>query len=110
MATQVGVTGADLEVDPNTGNGVLTATRHNPDGSTSPLGNVPMTAGQIALAKEVTPAAAAILQTQLAATGGVANEQIIASLFAFVLGIMQMNADAAPTHYAGPDVLVDGGS
>lgn len=110
MATQVGVTGANLEVDPNTGNGQLTATRHNPDGSTSALGTVPMTAGQIALAKEVTPAAAAILQTQLTASGGVATEQIIASLFAFVLAVMQMDATAAPTNYSGPDVLVDAGS
>lgn len=110
MATQVGVTGATLVVDPNTGNGQLTVTMHTPDGSTQAFGPTNLTAGQIALAKDVTPAAAEILQTQLTAAGGVANEQIIASLFGFVLAILRMNQDAAPISYAGPDVLVDVGS
>lgn len=106
MATEVGVETPDLEVDPYTGNGTLTATMHTPDGATTPLGSVPMTAGQIALAKQLIPAAAAQLQTNLTAQGGVAENSDVAAIFSFVLAILKMDASATPTHYAGPDVLV----
>lgn len=105
MATDVGVTGATLTIDPNTGNGTLLATMHNPDGSSSSFGPVQLTAGQISLAKQVIPQAAAVLQTNLTAQGGVAQDTDVASLFAFVLAIARMEANAQPTTVTGPDVL-----
>src|SRR6185312_5251289 len=109
MATQVGVTGATLTIDPNTGNGTLMATMHNPDGSTSSFGPIHLTAGQIALAKEVIPQAATVLQTNLTAQGGVAQDSDVAALFSFVLAIARMDANAQPTVVTGPDVLADVG-
>jgi len=103
---KVGVASPTLIIDPATGDGVLSWVFHAPNGNVVDPGPVPMTAEQISYAIARLPGAAALLHTQLTASGGAATPEIIATTIAEALSWLHVEGVApAPVTHTGTDTL-----